>query len=121
MTHSTPLPAFGKPMRKEFLFADTYLPLNHGSYGTYPRSVQEAKLKWQELAEQRPDFFMRKTYMHQLNKCRGIAANAINADVTDCVFVMNATSGVNEVLNSLQWKRDDAVLCYSTAYGISRF
>jgi hercynylcysteine S-oxide lyase len=114
----TSLPAFGKPMRKEFLFADGYLPLNHGSYGTYPRSVHAAKLKWQEEAEQRPDFFMRKTYMHQLNKCRQIVANAINADLSDCVFVMNATTGVNEVLRSLHWKEGDVILCYGTIYGI---
>ena len=104
-------------MRKEFMIAETYLPLNHGSYGTYPRSVHEAKLKWLELAEQRPDVFMRKIYMHQLNKCRAIAAKTINAPLGDCVLVMNATSGVNEILNSLRWKAGEAALCYSTAYG----
>jgi hercynylcysteine S-oxide lyase len=112
------LPPFGKAMRKEFLFADGYIPLNHGSYGTYPRSVHAAKLQWQELAEQRPDLFMRKKYMHELNKCREIAAKAINADLSDCVFVANATTGVNEVLRSLQWKEGDFIMYYSTVYGI---
>jgi hercynylcysteine S-oxide lyase len=120
MTPSTPFPSFGKPMRQElFLFADGYIPLNNGSYGTYPRPVHTAKLAWQELAEQRPDYFMRKTYMHQLNKCRAIAAKAINAEAKDCVFVMNATTGVNEVLQSLQWEVGDSILCYSTAYGMA--
>ena len=101
------------------MFADGYIPLNNGSYGTYSRPVHNAKLAWQELAEQRPDFFMRKTYMHQLNKCRGVAAKAINAETSDCVFVTNATTGINEVLQSLQWEEGDSVLCYSTIYGMS--
>lgn len=120
MTPSTPLPPFGKQMRKEeFLFSETYIPLNHGSYGTYPKSVHTAKLAWQSLAEQRPDFFLRKQYICQLNKCRAIAAKAINADISDCVFVMNATTGVNEILRSLEWKEGDTVLCYSTIYGMN--
>jgi hypothetical protein len=117
MTNLTSFPAFGKQMRKEFLFADGYIPLNHGSYGTYPRSVHAAKLGWQQLAEQRPDYFIRKKYVHQLNKCRGIAAKAIKANLSDCVFVMNVTTGVNEILRSLKWHAGETVLCYSTVYG----
>jgi hercynylcysteine S-oxide lyase len=117
MSPSTSMPSFGKEMRKEFLFAESYLPLNHGSYGTYPRSVHAAKLRWQEMAEQRPDWFMRKKYMHELNRCRKLAADAINVDVSDCVFVPNATTGVNEVLRSLQWKAGDTILYFSTVYG----
>jgi hypothetical protein len=109
VTPSTPVPSFSKPMRHEFfMFADGYIPLNNGSYGTYPRPVHNAKLAWQELVEQRPDFFMRKTYMHQLNKCRGVAAKAINAETCDCVFVTNATTGINEVCNG---RRE--IVCYA--------
>jgi hercynylcysteine S-oxide lyase len=115
------LPTFGKAMRKEFLFANGYIPLNHGSYGTYPRSVHAANVRWLELAEQRPDLFMRKMYMHELNKCREIAARVINADLSDCVFVANATTGVNEVLRSLQWKEGDCIMYYSTVYGIQPY
>ena len=57
--------------------------------------------------------------MHQLNKCREIAAKAINAERSDCVFVMNATTGVNEILRSLKWDVGDTVLYYSTVYGIT--
>ena len=120
MIPSTPLPAFGKQMRKqEFLFAENYIPLNHGSYGAYPKSVHTAKLAWQELAEHRPDFFMRRKYVHQLDKCREIAAKAINAERRDCVFVMNATTAVNEILRSLKWNAGDTILYYSTIYGIT--
>lgn len=104
-------------MRKEFFFAEGHVPLNHGSYGTHPRSVHIAKVGWQELAEQRPDWFMRKKYMHQLNKCREIVAKAINAEPSDCVFVTNATTGINEVLRSLEWRSGDSILYYSTVYG----
>lgn len=117
MSPSRIMPPFGKEMRKEFLFAEGYLPLNHGSYGTYPRSVHAVKMRWQELAEERPDWFMRKKYMHELNKCREIVAKAINAEFNDCVFVPNATTGVNEVLRSLQWNEGDIILYYSTVYG----
>jgi hercynylcysteine S-oxide lyase len=106
-------------MRKEFLFADSYVPLNHGSYGTYPQSVRAAMLKWSAVAEQRPDIFMRKTYMPEIVKGRELVAEAIGAETQDCVFVMNATTGVNEVLRSLEWSAGDAVLIYSTVYGIS--
>src|SRR5579859_5707575 len=83
MSEVLSLPAFGKAMRKEeFLFADGYLPLNHGSYGTYPRAVHAAKQKWSELAEARPDHFMRNVYMPHLNICRSVVAKAIGADTS---------------------------------------
>ena len=55
--------------------------------------------------------------MGQLEKCRKIAAQAIKADVNDCVFVRNTTTGVTEILRSLKWRQGDTILCYSTVYG----
>jgi selenocysteine lyase/cysteine desulfurase len=60
--------------------------------------------------------------MVELNKCLQIVGNVIHASVSECVLVMNATTGVNKILRSLPWKAGDSSLYYyySTVYGSYR-
>jgi len=67
-----------------------------------------------------PGLVYAQKYMVEWNKCREIVANAIHVNMSDRVFVMNATTGVDEMLRSLPWKAGDSILYYSTAYGSSR-
>jgi len=52
--------SFGRPMRDtHFLLHSHYNPLNHGSFGTYPKFVRERLRECQDLSEARPDAFQR--------------------------------------------------------------
>lgn len=110
--------AFGRPMRdKHFLFAPTYTPLNHASFGTYPRSVQKRLHEVQALAEARPDAFVRYQYPAMLDESRAAMADYLGVPVEEVVFVSNATTAINVVLRSLRFERGDVILHLSTVYG----
>ncbi|ORY59643.1 pyridoxal phosphate-dependent transferase [Pseudomassariella vexata] len=114
-----PSPEFGKPMLQNFLFDLSYRNLNHGSYGTYPREIQKKLRHYQDLAESKPDSFIRYKYPLLLDSSRAAAANLLNAPLDTIVFVPNATMAVNTVLRNLQWNADgkDEILSFTTIYG----
>lgn len=102
---------------KHFLFAPTYTPLNHASFGTYPRSVQKRLHEVQALAEARPDAFVRYQYPAMLDESRAAMADYLGVPVEEVVFVSNATTAINVVLRSLRFERGDVILHLSTVYG----
>jgi len=109
---------FGRPMRNEhFLFAPTYTPLNHGSFGTYPKSVQKRFHEVQALSEARPDTFVRYEYPKMLDESRAAMAKYLDVPVDEVVFVPNATTAINVVLRSLVFKKGDVILHLSSVYG----
>lgn len=104
-------------MRDHFLLAKDYLPLNHGSFGTYPKSVRDELHKWQDLSEARPDTFIRYDYPKLFDSaCKAIAAY-LELPAQEVVFLPNATTGINTVLRSLVFESGDVILHLSTIYG----
>ncbi|KAF2025646.1 PLP-dependent transferase [Setomelanomma holmii] len=109
---------FGRELReKEFLFQKGYLNLNHGSFGTYPRSVRDKLRSLQDAAEARPDSFIRYEYPVLLDQSRSAIAKLLNAPTRTLVFVPNATTGVNTVLRNLVFQPGDHILYFATIYG----
>lgn len=88
-----------------------------GSFGTHPKPIQQAQQKYQSLAESRPDAFIRYEQPAALDAARHAIAAYLHAPVRDCVFVKNATSGVNTVLRNLSFSPGDAILYFDTVYG----
>ncbi|KAH9894524.1 putative aminotransferase family protein [Xylariomycetidae sp. FL2044] len=113
-----PTTPFGGEMReKHFAFAKDYHPLNHGSFGTYPRSVMELQRRLQAETEARPDTFLRYTYPRLLKESRAAVASLLGSDVGEVVFIPNATTGVNTILRNLSFAGDDVILHFDTIYG----
>ncbi|PVI08716.1 PLP-dependent transferase [Periconia macrospinosa] len=109
---------FGKELRrKDFMFDEKYRNLNHGSFGTYPRSVRDALRSFQDQAEARPDDFIRYKYPHLLDESREAIAKILNAPTPEIVFVPNATTGVNTILRSLVYEEGDYILYFAPIYG----
>ena len=104
-------------MREQFLFAPEYLPLNHGSFGTYPKSVRDEFRKWQDLSEAKPDTFIRYDYPKLLDSACTAIASFLDVPAQEVVLMQNATTGVNTVLRSLIFEERDVILHLSTAYG----
>ena len=98
------------------MLAPTYTPLNHGSFGTYPKSVQERLRECQALSEARPDNFQRYDFPVMLDKSRDAMASYLNVPVDEIVFVPNATTAINVVLQNLQYEKGEVILHMSTLY-----
>ncbi|KAI0112475.1 aminotransferase family protein-like protein [Nemania sp. FL0031] len=109
---------FGKTMREaHFHFANSYVPLNHGSFGAFPDAVRDYQRSLQDETEARPDTFIRFTYPKLLLQARQAVAPLLGAEAEEVVFVPNALSGINTVLRNLVFVEGDVILHFSTIYG----
>lgn len=118
MAKQEPSTTFGRAVKDEhFTFAKNYTPLNHGSFGTFPKAVRDHQRRLQDLTEARPDTFLRYTYPNLLEKSRSAIAPLLGVSMDDVVFVPNATTGVNTVLRNLVYLKGDVILHFSTVYG----
>jgi selenocysteine lyase/cysteine desulfurase len=72
---------------------------------------------YQDLAEGRPDRFIRYDYPKLLDSSRKLLANHFDAPIDDIVFVPNATIGINTVLRNLSYSLGEKILYFSTIYG----
>ena len=100
-----------------FQFAPTYTPLNHGSFGAYPRYVQAKQDEFTKLCHERPDTFIVYDLPELIDKSRRAVAPLLGVAIDEVVFVPNATTGVNTVLRNLKFSESDVVVHFSTIYG----
>lgn len=112
-----PVVPFGHPMREQFQFSPSYLPLNHGSYGTWPKAVRDAWRAIQDDAELAADPFIRHDFTKKLAHSRALVAEMLNAPVNEIVLVSNATTGTDTVLKNMVWEEGDVILQYEVIYG----
>ena len=118
MAEVQPQVPFGHSMKSaHFNFAPTYTPLNHGAFGTYPTAVLKRLRHCQQLAEARPDPFIRWDIPLALDSSRAALASLLDVSASEVVLVQNATTGVNTVLRSLKFQKGDVIVHFSTLYG----
>ncbi|KAI1815832.1 putative aminotransferase family protein [Poronia punctata] len=114
---SGPAVPFGRAMREaHFSFSPKYTPLNHGSYGTYPKSVGAVRAALVAEAESAPDPFIALSWAGRLREPRALVAAELHCDADDLVLVPNATTGSDTVLKNLRWEAGDVVLVYDLVY-----
>jgi len=111
---------FGLPLRRRFLLERGTAFLNHGSFGTAPRSVLAAADRWRQRMERNPDRFLRYVLPRALRAAAGRLAGFLLAEERDVAFVENATSGMNAVLRSLRFGPGDEILATSHGYNAVR-
>ncbi|EAU33887.1 conserved hypothetical protein [Aspergillus terreus NIH2624] len=114
MSAQTP---FGAPMRKHFLVDPGFLNLNHGSFGTHPEAVRTVLRQYQDEIEARPDPFIRYRTPELLDASRAAVAKMLNVSRKECVFVKNATTGVNTILRNIPFQPGDVIVYFDTVYG----
>ncbi|RDW59675.1 hypothetical protein BP6252_12762 [Coleophoma cylindrospora] len=114
MTRKVP---FGRRMREDhFQFSPSYTPLNHGSFGAFPRVVQERQTELQKLAAERPDTFIVFDLPNYIDQSREAVAPLLGVPADEVVFVPNATTGINTVLRNLDFEAHDVIVHFSTIY-----
>ncbi|KAG0764450.1 hypothetical protein G6F16_008451 [Rhizopus arrhizus] len=107
---------FGREYRKEFPLEEEYLPLSHGSHGTYPKALQPIIDQYRQRAEQHPDRWNRFEVRELVEDNLKRAATLLRCDPKDLVFDLNASTAANNILRSFPFEEGDKILCYQTAY-----
>jgi isopenicillin-N epimerase len=115
---NAPEPALRQPAAdpRLWLLDPEIIFLNHGSFGACPRRVLEFQNEWQARLERKPVQFLVRELEPELDAARAALAQFIGAEAEDLVFVSNATSGVNTVLRSLEFKPGDELLVTNQGY-----
>jgi isopenicillin-N epimerase len=90
--------------------------LNHGAFGACPREVLALQSELRARMERDPIDFLVRALEPLLDDARTRLAAFLGADPDDLAFVDNATAGVNTVLRSLRFERDDELLTTDHAY-----
>ncbi|KAG2188604.1 hypothetical protein INT44_001359 [Umbelopsis vinacea] len=108
---------FGHSLRADFLIAEDYTLMNHGSYGTYPAAVRTALRKYQDRAENCIDTWFRRDMYTEVQKAKEKLADLIHCNADDLAFIANASTGINSVARSLPFQPGDKILQLSTIFG----
>jgi isopenicillin-N epimerase len=91
--------------------------LNHGSFGSCPREVIAEYRRWQDELESEPVHFFGRRRLGLIEEARIKLGAFVNAHADDLVFVPNITYGMNIVVNSLRFEKDDEILTTDHEYG----
>src|SRR5438105_2221331 len=111
---------FGRALRGQFLLEPGVDFLNHGSFGASPAEVLDAASRWRDEMEANPDHFLRDVLPGALRNAAADLGRFTGAQGEDLAFVENATSAINAVLRSLDFKPGDEILINSQSYGAVR-
>lgn len=90
--------------------------LNHGSFGACPKEILNIQSKYRELMEREPVYFMTYLLEGLLDESRDELAKLIRADQDGLVFLTNATTSVNTILNSKRLKAGDELIITNHGY-----
>jgi isopenicillin-N epimerase len=94
--------------------------LNHGSFGSCPGSVLEFQVQIRQRLERQPVRFFVREFEELWDQARRELSAFVGARPDDLVFVPNATSGINTVLRSLEWRPGDELLVTNHEYNACR-
>lgn len=90
--------------------------LNHGSFGSTPRSLLDLQARWREELESQPVLFLARRLPALLQAEREEVAPFLGADPPGLAFVRNATTAVAAVLNSLDLGPGDELVTTDHRY-----
>ncbi|MBA46060.1 MAG: aminotransferase [Euryarchaeota archaeon] len=113
-----------RPEPSEFAFHWGLNPetvfLNHGSFGATPLAIINEQRRWQDWMELEPVRFFEELLPPALVESRQALATMLSCDPDDLALVENATSGVNTILRSFDFKPGDEILVPDHAYQACR-
>lgn len=113
-------------MMEQDNFADHWLLdpevifLNHGSFGATPKAVLAEQEKIRRRIETEPLLFFDHHYLEEIDRARAELAAFLRATADGLAFVVNATTGVNTVLRSVQLRAGDELLVTDHEYNACR-
>jgi isopenicillin-N epimerase len=84
--------------------------LNHGAFGAVPLPVQRAQQRLRDEVEADPTRFHTRGLRDRLTHTRRHLARSVGADPDSTALVPNASTGINAVLHSMEFRPGDEVL-----------
>ena len=90
--------------------------LNHGSFGALPHVVRDAWRHALDEYDANPTGLVTGSLWPRVTQARHLAATFLGADPDLCALVLNATSGMAVVLNSLDFATGDEVVITDHSY-----
>jgi len=118
---------FGRHMLEHWALDPDVVYLNHGTVGAVPRQVLAAQQAIRDEMERRPSQFLLRDVSGlvggprpaptRMRQAAAAVAASVGARGEDLVFVDNATTGVNAVLQSLALGPGDEILLTDHNYG----
>jgi isopenicillin-N epimerase len=103
-------------LARHFLIRDDVTFLNHGSFGACPRPVFETYQEFQLELEREPVDFLGRNLTENMRAPRVALAAELGTTAENIVAVMNATTGLNIVAQSLDLKEGDEILTTDHEY-----
>ncbi len=116
MTRPLPTLPAPSPLAGVWTLDPAVVFLNHGSFGAAPRSVLEEQAEWRARIERQPVRFFIRELEGLLDGVRGALGSFLGASPDDLALVSNATTGVNTVVHSLDFRPGDELLTTDHAY-----
>lgn len=111
-----PPPPFPAEVRSEFGTDRGMVFLNHGSFGSVPRSVRAAQDVWRDRLESDPIEWIGRRIGSLLGEVKLELAAIFGGQAGEYGFVTNATEAVNAVLRSIALEPGDELVCTSHVY-----
>jgi isopenicillin-N epimerase len=108
------------PLRERWSLDPQITFLNHGSFGATPRAVLEEQLRLRQQMELEPVRFFVRELEPLIDDNRRRLARFLNARPDDLAFVTNATSAVNSILRSLDFRSGDELITTNHEYNACR-
>lgn len=90
--------------------------LNHGSFGACPRPVLAEQARLRRCLEAEPVVFLWREIEDRLDAATADLAAFLHCRPTDLVFLPNATTGVNTVLQRFPFRPGDEILALDHGY-----
>ena len=103
-------------LAKHFLLREDVTFLNHGSFGACPRPVFETYQRFQRELESEPVDFLGRRLTELMKPPREALGKFLGTTADNVVGVINATSGLNIVAQSLPLKEGDEILTTDHEY-----
>ncbi len=127
ITHDPITTPFGHAMLEHWSLEPNITYLNHGTVGVTPNRVMRAQQALRDEIERQPARLMLRELEHhtrgtpsqqpRLRVAADAVASFLGVQGEDLVFVDNATTGINAVLQSLKFEPNDEILITDLAYG----
>ncbi|MBW3564767.1 MAG: aminotransferase class V-fold PLP-dependent enzyme [Acidobacteria bacterium] len=108
------------PMLEHWLLDPEIVFLNHGSFGAAPKVVLAEQTRLRERMEREPVIFFVRKLEEALDAVRERIARLVGASFESIALVPNATTAVNSVLSSIDFRPGDEILVTDQEYNACR-
>ena len=105
---------------KLYQIDDEWTFLNHGAFGATLTCLQDEANSWRSLCESQPlrfyDRLLLPCIVHNLREM----ALYLNCPSDELLPLPNVTTGLNSILNSVDLRPNDEIICFSLTYGSTK-